>query len=976
MNSASNGAMNNITDGAPGSAIGDATFGNAALDAVPDSVTHDATSGSAVDDLTPHVTHGAMRGAAAPLPLASPTGSHLGTGVSADANRDGSGADPDQRWTFAVDGMTCASCVARVEKVLTRLPGVHSASVNLASEAASVTATAQLSFAEVAAAIERAGYAVPRDTVDLQIDGMTCASCVTRVEKALRRVAGVIGAEVNLATEQARVSAWRGIGTPDAMLAAIEHAGYHAHPMHQAQAAEAAVGGFRSGWRVWLAAGLSLPLIVPMLAMLFGVELMVPAWVQWACATPVQFWLGARFYRSGWAAVRAGSGNMDLLVALGSSAGYGLSVALWLSAPAGSMPHLYFEASAVVITLILLGKWLEARAKRQTTAAIRALQALRPETATVMRAGQTVQLSVAQVQLGDVVLVRAGERIPVDGVVIDGRSEVDESMLTGESLPLAKQAGDAVTGGALNGNGLLQIETRAVGALTMLARIIRLVEDAQLAKAPIQRLVDRVSAVFVPVVVVLAVLTCLGWWLAGVGLPLAVIRAVSVLVIACPCALGLATPAAIMAGTGVAARFGILIKDAGVLESAHRVNSIAFDKTGTLTSGKPTLTGWAALAVAAGTAAPAAPRLAAAAWSSAKAGLEVAAEEVAQTVAETVAERAAETVAQSAAETLAETAVDPGTGAEADGASLLRLAAALQSGSTHPLARPLLDAAHETGVALPVATEVQSHPGRGMSAQVDGRKVWLGNGAMMEELGLDLRPFAARAAAWVSQGSSISWLAGSASAAEANVDANANANANANAPVVLALFAFNDEIRPAARAAISRLHELGIKCAMLTGDSAGAAQRVAAAVGIDQADAVRAQMLPGAKAEYIAAERGRGAVTAMVGDGVNDAPALAAADVGIALSSGTDVALQAAGITLMRGDLMRVVDALDISRRTYNKIRQNLFWAFVYNIVGIPLAACGLLSPVAAGAAMAASSVSVLANALLLTRWRPRTNSV
>jgi len=812
---------------------------------------------------------------------------------------------PAQRWTFAVDGMTCASCVARVEKALARVPGVLSVSVNLASEAATVTALPQLGFSELAAALDRAGYAVPRDDTDLQIDGMTCATCVARVEKALNRVPGVVSAEVNLATEQVRISGWRGIATADACVAAVERAGYQAHPMHAAQALPAeSVSALKSGWQVWLAALLSMPLIVPMLMMPFGVDLMTPAWLQWACATPVQFWLGARFYRSGWAALRSGSGNMDLLVALGSSAGYGLSLVLWLSAPAGAVPHLYFEASAVVITLILLGKWLEGRAKRQTTAAIRALQALRPETASVIRNGLILQLGMAQVQVGDIVVVRSGERIPVDGVIVTGHSEIDESMLTGESLPVAKKVGDRVTGGAMNGNGLLHVETRAVGALTMLARIIRMVEDAQLAKAPIQRLVDRVSAVFVPVVVVLALLTCVGWWLAGAGLPLAVLRAVSVLVIACPCALGLATPAAIMAGTGVAARFGILIKDAGVLEIAHRVNSIAFDKTGTLTSGKPTLAGCLVFA-------------------------------------------APEPAAAASGVTLDLAATGP----------ILRLAAALQSGSTHPLAQPLLDAAHRTGVALPVASEVQNQPGRGMSAKVDGRQVWLGNSAMMEALGIDLAIFNQHAAARISAGCSISWLA----CADAT-----------GVQTVLAMFAFSDEIRPAAKAAIGRLHALGIKCAMLTGDGAGAAQRVAEALGINQADAVHAQVLPAGKADYIQAERQRGAITAMVGDGINDAPALAAADVGIAMSSGTDVAMQAAGITLMRGDLMRVVDALDISRRTYNKIRQNLFWAFVYNVIGIPLAAWGLLSPVAAGAAMAASSVSVLANALLLTRWRPR----
>lgn len=853
-----------------------------------------------------------------------------------------SGSDAGRRLTLPVEGMTCASCVGRVEKALARVPGVSSAQVNLASETASVSVRSSIGLADLAAAVERAGYTVPLEQVDLQIEGMTCASCATRIENVLRKVQNVARADVNLASEQVRVSGWRGTLETDVLIAAIERAGYHAHRIHDDDPVAGASGqGWRDGWPVWLAALLSLPLVLPMLAQPFGVDWMSPAWLQCACATPVQFWLGARFYRAGWAALRAGSGNMDLLVALGSSAGYGLSLYTWLAAPAGTMPHLYFEASAVVITLILLGKWLEGRAKRRTTAALRALQSLRPEQATVLRDGQPVVVPVARVVPGDRVLVRAGERIPVDGVVLDGRSEVDESMLTGEPLPVDKEAGAAVTGGSVNGNGMLHIETRAVGALTTLARIIRMVEDAQLAKAPIQRLVDRVCAVFVPAVVAIALLTCAGWWLAGAGGPAAVIRAVSVLVIACPCALGLATPAAIMSGTGTAARYGILIKDAAVLEMAHRVDSIAFDKTGTLTLGKPVLAlrlrygpdGWAPL---------------------------------------------------------------PGTGddvvAAAEGGAdaapnLLELAwaAALQSGSSHPLAVAVRAAAHEAGVALPPATEVRSQPGRGVVGRVDGRRAWLGNAALMQELGIDVGAALTQAGQRIPRGASLAWLAVE-EAADADaiaatdrsrasqVDRDASTAGQA-ALRLRALFAFQDEIRPDAAAAIARLHRLGIRCAMLTGDGADAAQRVADAVGLGEHDTILAQMMPAGKADYLVQERRRGAVTAMVGDGINDAPALAAADVGIALASGTEVAMQAAGITLMRGDLARVADALDISRRTYRKIRQNLFWAFFYNAVGIPLAALGLLSPVAAGAAMAASSVSVLANALLLTRWRPHTGN-
>jgi Cu+-exporting ATPase len=615
-----------------------------------------------------------------------------------------------------------------------------------------------------------------------------------------------------------------------------------------------------------------------------GAHIMLPGWVQLLLATPVQFWLGARFYRAGWKALRARTGNMDLLVAIGTSAGYALSVAHLLSARPGQMPHLYFEASAVVITLVLLGKWLESRAKRQTTEAIRALQRLRPERARVRRDGAQTEIAVEAVRMGDEVIVLPGERIPVDGEVLEGASHADESLVTGESLPVSKARGDRVIGGAVNAEGRLVVRTLAIGAETMLARIIRLVESAQARKAPIQRLVDRVSAVFVPVVIGIAALTLLGWGLAAGDWTQATLNAVAVLVIACPCALGLATPTAVMAGTGMAARHGILIKDAQALELAHAVRQVAFDKTGTLTEGRPALV---ALVPAAGI----------------------------------------------------------------DAREALALAGALQQGSEHPLARAVLVAAREQGVAVPSAKAVRALPGRGIEGVVQDRRLLLGSARLLEDAGIDPGALAAQAAAFEEQGRTVSWLAGP--------DAGG---------AVLALLAFGDAAKPSARPAIERLRALGVRSVMLTGDNRRAAQAIAAALGLD---AFEAQVLPGDKARAVEGLRARGGKVAMVGDGINDAPALAAADVGIAMGTGTDVAMHAAGITVMRGDLRLVPDAIEISRRTYAKIRQNLFWAFIYNVVGIPLAALGLLNPVIAGAAMALSSVSVVTNALMLRRWRP-----
>ena len=725
------------------------------------------------------------------------------------------------------------------------------------------------------------------------ISGMTCASCVGRVEKALLKLPGVLAASVNLATESAEV---RTIGPADAdaIADAVEHAGYELVQL-DAPKTDAVIARHRERKHLVIAALLSAPLSIPMLALPFGEHWMLPGWLQWLLATPVQFWLGARFYRSAWKALKARTGNMDLLVAIGTSAAYGLSTVLMLQqaehaghATGATMP-LYFEASAAVITLVLLGKWLEARAKRQTTEAIQALQALRPATARIRRDSAEVEVAVESVRVGDEVIVLPGERIPVDGIVISGRSHNDESLISGESLPLPKQVDDKVTGGAMNLEGRLVLRTIAVGAQSALARIIRMVEDAQAKKAPIQRTVDRVSAIFVPVVIVIAFVTLLGWAALTGDWNQAILNAVAVLVIACPCALGLATPTAIMAGTGVAARAGILIRDAEALETTHSIRTIAFDKTGTLTEGRPQLVTWLA---------------------------------------------------------------DGG-----DRSEILAKAASLQAGSEHPLARAVQVAADIAGVQVDQASELRALPGRGISGAVAGDLLLLGNTRLMAESGIEIGPLADTARGFESDGLTVSWLA-------------VNRPGSAR---VLGLFAFGDKPRPEAAEAVRALQDLGLRVVMLSGDNRGAAESIARAVGIPPRN-VRAEVLPGDKAAHVI-ELAREGSVAMVGDGVNDAPALAAANVGFAMGSGTDVAMQVAGITLMRSDPRLVADAIDLSRRTTHKIHQNLFWAFIFNIVGLPLAAFGLLNPVVAGAAMAFSSVSVVGNTLLLRRWRPRSQS-
>ena len=739
----------------------------------------------------------------------------------------------------------------------------------------------------------------------LDVSGMTCAACVGRVERTLAKIPGVQSASVNLATETAQIDHDADSVRPSMLIAAIEGAGYGAHIRDEqtTQTADGERAIDRDLIAVIAALLLAAPLALPMLAAPFGVDAMLPGLWQLALSTPVQFVLGARFYRAGWRAARALEGNMDALVAIGTSAAWGLSAwTLWAHGAHGGHghPHLYFEASSVVIALVLLGKWLELRARRSTAAAIRALSALRPDHARVEVDGREIELPLNQVRVGDRVIVRPGERIAIDGQIESGRSHVDESMLTGESVPVAREPGDRVTGGAMNGDGTLTVRTTAIGAATVLARIIELVEAAQANKAPIQRLVDRVSSVFVPVVLLLSLLTLLGWGIAGGNWTEAVLHAVAVLVIACPCALGLATPAAIMAGTGVAARHGILIKDAQALELAHRVDVVAFDKTGTLTAGEPRII---ACELASGV----------------------------------------------------------------DGNRVLALAAAVQATSEHPLARAIR-ASHAASDAArapaPVVLEARAAAGRGVIASVRDDlsgptpfTVLIGNARLMSEHAVDLSALESSAAAHGAAGRTVSYLA-------------LADNTRSGTGRALGLFAFGDTIRPGAAQAISALRALGIRPVLISGDHAGAAQAVGQELGIDE---IHAGVLPERKAELIAALRCSPPrhVVAMVGDGINDAPALAAADVGIAMGSGTDVAMHAAGITLMRGDPMLVPAALDISRRTHAKIRQNLFWAFFYNAIGIPAAIAGVLDPVIAGAAMAMSSVSVVSNALLLKRWRP-----
>ncbi len=794
-----------------------------------------------------------------------------------------------------LSGMSCAACAARIEKVLNRLPGV-TASVNLAAETAAIDVTAGATTAEeIVATIERIGFGVPSRTLELSIAGMTCAACSTRIEKVLNRLPGVT-ATVNLATERATVRYLPGIASPAELVTTITHAGYTARVADEGSQTDersARQAAQRADMiRLVIAALLTLPLVAQMLVMFdpdaTGHTELLPRWLQLALATPVQLWIGGRFYLGAWKALRGGAANMDVLIALGTTMAYAYSVFVTL----GNAEHLhvYFEASAAVITLVLLGKQLEALAKAKTTTAIEALLRLQPKTAHLERDGRWVDVAATQLIPGDVFLVRPGESLPVDGEVIDGSSSVNEAMLTGESLPVAKLAGDRVYAASINGEGLLRCRASSVGEHTLLAGIVRLVAAAQGSKAPVQRLADRLSGVFVPVVCVIALLTFVGWWAIDGVLSTALINAVAVLVIACPCALGLATPTAILVASGRGASSGILIKNGAALEQAEKIRVLAVDKTGTLTRGEPAVSDVLPLAAATDDA--------------------------------------------------------------------LRLAAAIENGSEHPLARAIVKHAQAAGLPLAAVEAFQTRTGLGVEGRVDGRLLRVGKvdhfaGELPRTL-IDT---------WQNSGKTVVVL----SERIAPV-VSAGESTNRGTETALALFAIADPLRDTSPAAIRRLQAMGLHIVMLSGDHTTTAAAVAAAVGIDD---FQAGILPGDKAAAIEALKGPRTVVAMVGDGINDAPALAAADVSFAIGAGSDVAIEAADITLVRGDLDGVADAILLSRATLRKIRQNLFSAFIYNALGIPLAAFGMLNPVVAGAAMALSSVSVVSNSLLLKRWRP-----
>ena len=784
------------------------------------------------------------------------------------------------RLNLDIEGMTCSACVTRLEKALTRADGVLEANVNLAMERAAVEIDAAKTGAhDLADVVARTGFDVRTEERTYPIEGMTCSACSARVEKVLLREPGVVAADVNLALEQVTLTTLTSGVSEASLVERLDRAGYGlivgesedddiAADRARVQREEAELG--REFRLVLISALMTIPLIISMALQIFGLNEyhLMPAG-EVMLATPIQFVIGAKFYRAALNALRGGSANMDVLVVMGTTAAYIYSwYLLWMMGGAAD-GELYFETSAVIITLVLLGKYLESRAKRATTQSIRQLIALRPARAAVRRADAIVDVPVRDVRSGDVVIVRPGERIPVDGEVIHGTADVDESLLTGESQAVVRRAGDAVTGASICVDGFLEVRATTVGRDSRLARIIRLVEDAQTGKAAVQRLVDRISAVFVPVVAVLALGTFAAWLLITGSFESAFVAAVSVLVIACPCALGLATPTAVMTGTGAAARAGILIKDIDTLERAHRLETIVFDKTGTLTEGRPKVSAVRAL-------------------------------------------------------------TDNGSMGDDE---VLRLAASAQQGSEHPIAKAIRQAAHERGLTLHRLDGFENFVGAGVAATVQGRRIRVGNERLVD-------------AAPASAAGTTVWVA--------------------DDRALLGEIEVEDALRPEAGEAIKSLKAAGVRPVVLSGDNAASVEKVASSLGIEE---TAARVLPEDKVSAVEKLRTGGGV-AMIGDGVNDAPALAAADVSIAMGSGTDVAMETAGITLMRNDLRLVPACIDASRATFRKIKQNLFWAFVYNVVGIPVAMLGLLSPTIAGAAMAFSSVCVVANALLLRKWK------
>ena len=812
------------------------------------------------------------------------------------------------RLSLPVEGMTCASCVGRVERALKAVPGVQTATVNLATERADITFGDRTDPQAAVGAIESAGYAVREETTELGIEDMTCASCVGRVEKALRQIPGVIEANVNLATERARVRHSAGIVTTAMLEAAVEQAGYKARRL---SAATASSDDQDSERRENEARGLRRSLLIAALLTLpvFVLEMgshLIPAmhhWVlgvlgeqrnaylQFVLTTLVLFGPGLRFFRKGVPALLRGAPDMNSLVSVGTAAAYGYSVVATFIPqvlPQGTA-NIYFEAAAVIVTLILLGRTLEARAKGRTSQAIKRLVGLQAKTARVERNGATLEIPLDQVTTGDVVFVRPGEKIPVDGQVVEGASYVDESMITGEPVPVSKGVGAEVVGGTINKTGAFSFRVTKVGANTVLAQIIRLVEEAQGSKLPIQALVDKVTLWFVPAVMAAAALTFLIWLIFGPtpALTFALVNAVAVLIIACPCAMGLATPTSIMVGTGRAAELGVLFRKGEALQALRDVSVIALDKTGTLTKGRPELTD-----------------------------------------------------------------LVPAEGFDYD--EVLALVAAVETRSEHPIAEAIVAAAKQRDIKIAAIEAFDATPGFGVSAKVSGRTVSVGADRFMTQLGLDVASFLPAAQRLGEQGKSPLYAA---------IDGH-----------LAAVIAVADPIKETTPEAIRALHALGLKVAMITGDNAATASAIARQLGIDE---VAAEVLPDGKVAALKQFRSHGARVAFVGDGINDAPALAEADVGLAIGTGTDVAIEAADVVLMSGDLRGVANAIALSQATIRNIKQNLFWAFAYNAVLIPVAAGmlypingTLLSPIFAAAAMALSSVFVLGNALRLKRFQ------